>query len=139
MTFMNNMRAVIGFLAIVLLAACSDASGHADGANESRDPLEAFNDFPDSLFQSIYWGQPVSESRYHLMACGFNLVDSSGAFNYYNQADSTQVIVPDESKIRNLKVVLRSQDYLSSGQRLMNAFSLSASAAQQSPEFSIFE
>src|SRR5688572_1661342 len=123
MTFMNSIRLLVGLLAVFLTNACSDASGHANSVNASSDPLYAFNDFPDSLFHGIYWNQPIAESRNQLTKQGFELVDSSGALNYYNQADSTQVIIPDESKIRNLKLVLRSHNYLASGPRLMNGFS----------------
>jgi hypothetical protein len=136
MTFMN--RCFFCCL-LLLLGGCGAALENEADAGNAGDPLVAFNDFPDSLFNSIYWDQPLAEAQSNLHAKGFELIDSSGAFNYYNPGDSTQVIIPESRKIQSLKLLLYSKGYRSQKKRLLDGFTLFATSASQSPEFSVFD
>jgi len=138
MIYMRDVIASLFLVTIVGMTGCAGNTTKRHTELSPADPLAAFGDFPDSLFYGIYWNQPLNESQQSMHVNGFELVDSSGAWTFYNEEDSTSVIVPYESKVHSLKLVLRSKGYRTNQERLMTGFESAAITAAQSPEFSSF-
>lgn len=136
---MNRLRAGFYLFLICFTVSCSGSLVSGTESGEPVNPLAGFTDFPDSLFEGLYLGQPLADARNNLLQNGFEAVDSSGSFNYWRQGDSIEVIVPDAAKIRTLKIMLHSTACLAAKQRLLNGFSASAERARQSAQFSVFD
>jgi hypothetical protein len=139
MIFMNKQ--CFGFSAVwlVLLTGCASSADNEHDTSGTEDPLQAFAHFPDSLFEGIYWNQPISQAAENLISENFELIDTSGARTYYKFTDSTQVILPENTHVHSLKLVLRSQVYLSEKERLLSGFERASVSARRSHDFSVFD
>jgi len=132
-------RILVSLFALALLG-CSE--GHTEPSmitTEEEDPLHAFDDFPDSLFHGIYFGQTTAEARIWLENQHYQILDSSGAWRYFNYADSTEFLIPLLPKINSLKIILSGADYLTNMAKLQALFKSKSISADLSPEFDIYE
>lgn len=126
----------LGFF--LFLISCGNSETKNGTETEAPNQFPAFDDFPDSLFYGINFGQSNQEAESQLIKQGFILTDSSGSKYFLNQSDSTEFILPDKSKLSSFKVFLYSAHYLTNKQALMNRFDINASESSLSDEFSVF-
>jgi hypothetical protein len=132
-------RVFIAPLVLVLLGCSGGSTEPSIMAPEAEDPLQAFDNFPDSLFHGIYFGQPTLEARSLLESQHYQILDSSGAWRYFNDADSTELLIPLLPKINSLKIILSGADYLNNMAKLQALFESKSISADLSPEFDIYE
>jgi hypothetical protein len=137
---MNKIPGFLFSLLITGLIGCSGNHSNEDVLKDKRNhPLFAFNDFPDSLFYGVYFDQPIEEAKQNLLENGFALIDSSGSFYYRKTTDSTEVILAPPAKIRSLKIILKSTDYLQSKEDLLVLFRARSGSFHTAPEFSVLD
>ena len=135
---MNRFFLLLPLLTLLLNSCSSGTSQEGLSDNLSRDPLAAFSHFPDSLFNGLHFDQPFADACDDLQQNSFTCIDSSGAFRYYKQSDSTEVVLPYQQRLSGLKVILRSASYRNHQSRLLQAFALTSADKQATADFSIF-
>jgi len=124
------------FIPLLFIVSCG---GNKTGnSSENVELFPAFDDFPDSLFYGINFGQTINETEEELLVLGFELKDSSGSKYFVNKIDSTEFILSDKSDLVSFKVFLYSAHYLSKKQQLLNRFEINSSESSLSEEFSVF-
>lgn len=137
---MNKIPGFLFSFFILLLVGCTGGQAGEDIQTDQNDhPLFAFNDFPDSLFYGVYFGQPFEDSQQNLRQNGFELRDSSGSFYYTKFADSTEVIIAPIAKIKSLKIILKSDNYLKSKEDLLLLFKAKSYTFDSAAGFSVFD
>ncbi|MBK9190612.1 MAG: hypothetical protein IPM77_03410 [Crocinitomicaceae bacterium] len=129
----------IAVLFSAFVSCTSDEQSSELKTDSSKDPLEAFNDFPDSLFHGIYFGQTTEETTRWLDNHHFRLLDSSGLWRYINDVDSTEFLVPLTPELRSFKIILNGYDYLNGVNGLKALFQAESVSADFSSEFDIYE
>lgn len=130
---------VLAFSSLFFLISCGNSESENSPETEAPDQFPAFDDFPDSLFYGVNFGQTVQETETELLSLNFELNDSSGSKYFVNKLDSTEFILPDKSKLTSFKVFLYSSHYLKNKQTLLNRFEINASETSMSEEFSVFQ
>ena len=130
---------VLAFSFLFFLISCGNSETESGAETEAPDQFPAFDDFPDSLFYGVNFGQSNQETELELLTDGFELTDSSGSKYFLNKTDSTEFILPDRNKLTSFKVFLYSTRYITNKQALMNRFDISASESSLSNEFSVFQ
>jgi hypothetical protein len=131
---------LFGFFVPVLMlfiVSCGDAE-FADN-QEKPNLFPAFDDFPDSLFYGVNFGQTIEETEKDLIPRGYQIKDSSGSMYFYNDSDSTEFILPDKSTLSSFKIFLRSTHYLNHTKELLECFKTSSVSHDLSDEFSVFQ
>lgn len=124
---------------IFFLFSCGNNESENNQEIKTPDQFPAFDDFPDSLFFGINFGQSNQETQQELFVHGFVLTDSSGSKYFLNRSDSTEFILPDKNKVTSFKIFLYSMHYLANKQALLNRFDINASESSLSDEFSVFQ
>lgn len=102
------------------------------------DPLYVFDDFPDSLFLSLYFDQPIIDSRQTLVQNNFQLIDSSGSWRYWNSEDSNEVILPALENLHSFKLIMKSTEIFKSLNLLHAMLQHKSSASERNDGFSIY-
>lgn len=136
---LNKFRQVLVSASLLFLLSCGSADVGNDTETKVPDQFPAFDDFPDSLFYGVNFGQSVQETETELLSLNFELNDSSGSKYFVNKSDSTEFILPDKNKLTSFKVFLYSSHYLENKQLLLNRFEINASETSLSDEFSVFQ
>lgn len=131
------MKQAFSILLIVMMSSCGN-NGSTEVSAKGDDPLYMFKDFPDSLFLGLYFDQPTKDSRQNLEQNNFELIDSSGAWRYWNQEDSNEVILPATEHLHSFKLMMKSSEIFRSIDLLHDRFKRNASSAQRSADFSIY-
>lgn len=131
------MKEVFSILLIVMICACGNSNPNAYVGIE-KDPLDAFNDFPDSLFFGLYFDQNMEDSRQNLEQNNFVLIDSSGAYRYWSQQDSSEAILPSSANLHSFKLILKSSEMLKSIDLMHALFNDRSAAAERNTDFSVY-
>jgi hypothetical protein len=131
------MKQAISILLFVIMCACG-SSGSTEVSEAIDDPFYMFDDFPDSLFLGLYFAQPIEDSRKNLAQNKFELIDSSGAWRYWNQEDSNEVILSATEHLHAFKLIMKSSEILRSMDLLHDRFKRNATSVERSTDFSIY-
>ena len=130
---------IVVFVSVLALSFSSCGNPEFEDNEEKSSLFPAFDDFPDSLFYGVNFGQTIEEIENELIPVGYQIKDSSGSMYFYNDKDSTEFILPDKSTLSSFKIFLRSTHYLSHTKELLECFRTSSASSDLSDEFSVFQ
>mgnify|MGYP000527464691 CR=1 FL=1 len=126
------------FWAVVLICASCSSSSEKENSDEKAIPFDVFKGFPKMQFESIYLDMETAAAITALESSDFKKVQESQT-HYLRAQDSTEIVLPDEQKVRVLKIFLRSEKYVSDPNELRNFFSKQAQKSSGSADFSVYE
>lgn len=130
------MRYILVILLLAVLCSCGRQSFTVTEAWD--DPLYVFDDFPDSLFLGLYFDQKTEDARLNMEQNNFELIDSSGAWRYWNQEDSNEVILPATEHLHSFKLMMKSSEIFKSLELLHLLLERGSKTAQRNTGFSIY-
>lgn len=131
------MKRTVSILLISIVSACGSPDS-IQITEAGDDHLYMFNDFPDSLFLGLYFDQSIDDSRKNLEQNKFELIDSSGAWRYWNSEDSNEVILAATEHLHWFKLMMKSAESLKSTELMHTIFKQHAVSAQCSSDFSVY-
>lgn len=131
------MKRAFSILLISIVSACGSPDS-IQTTEAGDDPLYMFNDFPDSLFLGLYFDQSIEDSRKNLERNNFQLIDSSGAWRYWNSEDSNEVILTATEHLHSFKLMMKSSEIIKTIDLLHDLFKRNASSVQRSTDFTIY-
>jgi len=136
---LKKIGQVLISVSLLFLLSCGGSESQNNTELKVPDQFPAFDDFPDSLFYGINFGQSIQETEQELIELGFDLNDSAGAKYFIQKNDSTEFILPDKNKLSSFKIFVYSQTYIKHKKDLLDRFKTSSVGNNLSDEFSVFQ
>ena len=136
--FMPMKRNPLLLFLIIILTSCGNNEGAKLAPEENLYTYSNFTDFPNCQFNTIQLGDDLSETENKIIQIGGKEMAIEESLYYWIKADSTEIIIPNRTKLSTFKVFLKSAQYLNNEANFKEFLTKKATRITENDFFSVF-
>lgn len=121
------------------IMACKEQPQHEIYSPKVYDKFENFGGFPNFIFKQIRLGEPAKDILAQIVSQPGTIFYQDEYFHYQYAADSTEIIIPEQTNLTRFKLFLKGAIYLTNEADFIRLFEEKAYDFEENVDYKVYK